>query len=307
MIYYFLVILSCLLTSGQMGFTKAYSAKYGDGMRAVYRNSVLSGLAFVVIMAVKDLITQNEFKMTGFSFVIAIIFALINAVCILFLFGGFKHGEVSRVVLFTNLGCLMVPTIFGFFYLSETVTLGKVICLVLIAGALLVNLDFKAKGSNKKAILYYVVIFIMNGLACVVLTIHQNNKWGYVPTNEDDLTTTIMFLYALMCLCVLGFLYGFRPVKESDTGKVENMPLCIGLSAGNGLLYGIATLLQTVALGFIPASVQYPLLTGGGVVLGGLLGTLFGEKIDKKFALSCVLVIAGTIALGLPFLDFAIL
>ncbi|MBR4072220.1 MAG: hypothetical protein IKK26_06675 [Clostridia bacterium] len=299
MIYYFLVILSCILTSCQMGFTKAYSAKYGDGMRAVYRNSVLSGLAFVIIMGVKDLITRNPFEMTGFSFVIAIIFALINAICIIFLFGGFKNGEVSRVVLFTNLGCLMVPTIFGFFYSGEPVTLGKIICLVLITCALLVNLDFKAKDSNKKAILYYIVIFIMNGLACVVLAIHQKNKWGFVPTNEDDLTTMIMFLYAVICLCVLGYLYGFRPVKESDTGKVENMPLCIGLSAGNGVLYGVATLLQTISLAFIPTSVQYPLLTGGGVVLGGLLGVVFGEKIDKKFAISCVLVIAGTICLGI--------
>ena len=170
---------------------------------------------------------------------------------------------------------------------------------MLITCALLVNLDFKAKDSNKKAILYYIVIFIMNGLACVVLAIHQKNKWGFVPTNEDDLTTMIMFLYAVICLCVLGYLYGFRPVKESDTGKVENMPLCIGLSAGNGVLYGVATLLQTISLAFIPTSVQYPLLTGGGVVLGGLLGVVFGEKIDKKFAISCVLVIAGTICLGI--------
>jgi aconitate hydratase len=38
---------------------------------------------------------------------------------------------------------------------------------------------------------------------------------------------------------------------------------------------------------------------GGGVVLGGLLGMVFGEKVDKRFIISCVLVIAGTICLGI--------
>lgn len=298
MINYILVILSCLLSSCQMGFTKAYSSKYGDSMRAVYRSSVLSGLAYVVIMGVRDIITKNPFEMTGFSFVMAIIFALINAVCIIFLFGGFKNGEVSRVILFTNLGSLMIPTIFGFFYSNEPVTAGKIICLVLIAAALFVNLDFKAKGGNNKAILYYLVIFIMNGLAGITMAIHQKNTWGFAITNEDDLTTMIMFLYAIMCLSVLGFLFGFMPVKEEDSKKVENMPLCIGLSAGNGLLYGVATLLSAMALMYIPTSVQYPLLTGGGVVLGGLVGRVFGEKIDVKFLISCALVIAGTVALG---------
>ena len=298
MINYILVILSCLLSSCQMGFTKAYSSKYGDSMRAVYRSSVLSGLAYVVIMGVRDIITKNPFEMTGFSFVMAIIFALINAVCIIFLFGGFKNGEVSRVILFTNLGSLMIPTIFGFFYSNEPVTAGKIICLVLIAAALFVNLDFKAKGGNNKAILYYLVIFIMNGLAGITMAIHQKNTWGFAITNEDDLTTMIMFLYAIMCLSVLGFLFGFMPVKEEDSKKVDNMPLCIGLSAGNGLLYGVATLLSAMALMYIPTSVQYPLLTGGGVVLGGLVGRVFGEKIDVKFLISCALVIAGTVALG---------
>ena len=297
MIYYILVVLSCLLSASQMGFTKAYSAKYGDSMRAVYRCSTLSGVAFVIMMGLKDIITGNPFQMTGFSFVIAIVFALINAVCIIFLFGGFKHGEVSRVILFTNLGSLMIPTIYGFFT-GEAVTVGKIVCLVLIAAALLVSIDFKAKGGNGKAVLYYAVIFIMNGLAGITMAVHQKNIWGFSITNEDDLTTMIMFLYALMCLCVLGFLYGFMPVKKEDTGKIENVPLCIGLSAGNGVLYGVATLLSAVALAFIPTSVQYPLLTGGGVVLGGIVGMFFGEKVDLRFLLSCIFVILGTVALG---------
>jgi multidrug transporter EmrE-like cation transporter len=299
MINYILVILSCLLSASQMGFSKAYSAKYGDGMRAVYRCSTLSGIAFVVIMGIKDLITKNPFEMTGFSFVIAMVFALINAVCIIFLFGGFKHGEVSRVILFTNLGSLMIPTIFGFF-IGEGVTVGKIICLVLITASLFTSINFKTKGGSNKAILYYAVIFIMNGLAGITMAIHQKRIGGFAITNEDDLTTMVMLLYAIMCLCVLGYLYGFMPVKEEDTKKIDNLPLCIGLSAGNGLLYGVATLLSAVALAAIPASVQYPLLTGGGVVLGGLVGRVFGEKIDVKFLISCVLVLAGTIALGIP-------
>ncbi len=298
MINYVFVILSCLMRACQIGTSKAYSVKYGTENRAVYRCAAISGFSFVAFMCIKAFISQTPFKMTWFSFVLAIILGIINAACIIFIYGGYKYGQVSRVTLFMNLGILLIPTIFGFFYSNEPVTLGKIICLVLVSGALLLNLDLKAKDSSKKAIAFYVVIFAMNGLACVAQSIHQKNIWGFTPASENDFITVMMFFYAVISIMFLGFIYAFKPVKQEDTKKVDNLPFCIGIASADGILAGSGVLFSTISLAYIPASVQNPLITGGGVILGGIVGRVFGEKIDLKFVISAILVIVGTICLG---------
>lgn len=296
---YILIVLACLLSSCQMGFTKGYSAKYGDGMRAVYRFSCLSGIVYAVLMTVKSLIMKEALTMTGFSFIIAVVFALINAVCILFMFGAFENGEASKVVLFSNLGLLVLPTLFGFsgiLYPREEVNSGKIICLILVAAALFVNIDLKAKSGNaKKALVFYLVLFVMNGLAGITQAYHQSKLGVYDCADENSLMIMIMLLYAVMCFIVLTVLR----IKNGKGEKIDNLPLCIGLAAGNGMLYGVSNLLTTISLATIDASIQYPILTGGAIVLGGLIGKIFGESLNWKFAVSSVLVILGTCAMWL--------
>lgn len=297
---YILIVLACLLSSCQMGFTKGYSAKYGDGMRAVYRFSCLSGIVYAVLMTVKSLIMKEALAMTGFSFIIAVVFALINAVCILFMFGAFENGEASKVVLFSNLGLLILPTLFGFsgiLYPKEEVNSGKIICLILVALALFVNIDLKAKGgkNGKKALLFYFVLFVMNGLAGITQAYHQSKLDEYKCADENSLMIMIMLLYAVMCLIVLTVIR----IKDGKGEKIVNLPLCVGLAAGNGMLYGISNLLTTISLATIDASIQYPILTGGAIVLGGLIGKIFGERITWKFYVSSALAVLGTCAMWL--------
>ena len=126
------------------------------------------------------------------------------------------------------------------------------------------------------------------------MSVHQKTD-TYSKVSENNLTTLLMLCYGVLCLTVVIFLR----IKDGKRAKTENKPLFLTLSAGNGLLFGIATMLNVIALAYIPSSVQYPLSSGSAIIFGGLIGLLFKEKITAKFIIATVLVIIGTIALGI--------
>ena len=63
--------------------------------------------------------------------------------------------------------------------------------------------------------------------------------------------------------------------------------------------YGVGNLLAVICLLHIEPSFQYPIVTGGGIILAGLGGLFFREKITWRFLVSCALVMAGTVAMAL--------
>ena len=104
-----------------------------------------------------------------------------------------------------------------------------------------------------------------------------------------------MLCYGIICLAIVVFLR----IKEGKGKKTENKPLFLLLSSGNGLLFGIATILNVIALSSIPSSIQYPLSSGSGIFFGGVVGLFFREKITLRLIISMTLVVLGTVALGL--------
>ena len=54
---------------------------------------------------------------------------------------------------------------------------------------------------------------------------------------------------------------------------------------------------MAIGLLHIETSAQFPILTGGSLVVAGIVGLFFGEKITRRFLLSAALVLAGTLLL----------
>ncbi|MBQ8141293.1 MAG: hypothetical protein IJ038_06350 [Clostridia bacterium] len=288
MFYYLLLFGACTLSCIQVMFQKATVKRYGSGLINTYRAGVISAIVFLLIMfAVGKRIT-----LTPFSFGLAIFFALINIVCIYFAFSVMKIGILSRYSLFLNLGGLVIPFIYGVLFNGDPLTAGKIICLVLVIAALMLNIDFKSKDS-KKAIIYYLVVFCLNGLACVTLAFHQNNPWNFEIISSESFTMLYMVIYGLMSLAI----YIAMSIKAGKQEPIEKKWLYIGLTGGSGVLYGFANLTSTICLLHVEPSMQYPIMTGGAIVLAGIAGLFFKEKITWKYIVSCILVIVGTTAI----------
>ena len=73
----------------------------------------------------------------------------------------------------------------------------------------------------------------------------------------------------------------------------------LGISAGNGVLNRVGNYLLVVALVHLDASVQYPLITGGVMIVSTLICLLRGTKPSRKELLSVAIAFLGMLALFL--------
>lgn len=74
-------------------------------------------------------------------------------------------------------------------------------------------------------------------------------------------------------------------------------PKAFIFSFGSGALSQVANFLLLIALTVLPASVQYPFVTGGIMVISTIISAICGQKPSKKEILSVVLAFVGILAL----------
>ena len=89
---------------------------------------------------------------------------------------------------------------------------------------------------------------------------------------------------------------GAKTETESQTPakKVKILPVVVVLAA-YALCNGISYTLQLLSAGKVPASVMYPMMTGGSVVLTAVAGLVFfHEKPDKISLIGLILSFAAT-------------
>ena len=139
-----------------------------------------------------------------------------------------------------------------------------------------------------------LLVFFMNGFVSILSKLHQIET-GY-PTVDNNsfvfLTNTINGLFSAAALFALTLAKREGP-KLHAAFKPWMLLLCVVVYAAcNGLSY----LLQLLAAAStMPASVQYPMMTGGSVVLTALAGYLFfGEKQSRHALIGTVLAFAAT-------------
>ena len=122
----------------------------------------------------------------------------------------------------------------------------------------------------------------MNGFVSVISKLHQIEKVQAVVDNNSFVFWMNLFTGTASGIVLLAVCLKKRalPVLSDGFGKSKLFVSVILYAVFSGTAY----LLQLIVAGTdIPASVQYPFLTGGSVVLSAVCGKiLFGEKLTRR-------------------------
>jgi len=282
--YIALVFLATLLFSVQFVFNDVYQRGEGASVVTAMLFSIMTGLAgcMMLILTNADVFQYSFFSM-GISFLAAAKNVLSAYLSIIVL----SRTNLSLYSLYSMLGGMLLPFGYAIAFENEPLTWPKIICILLIMASLFIGLQGKeSKPEEKKQqtplLPFYLGIFVMNGLSGVFSTIHQRAGEIAVSSSAYSLMERgwgIVIAVIVLLICRL----------RGQNIRLHKPVRAIGSSAGYGLITTFANLILLIALLHIDASVQYPIVTGGVIVLSLMWDWIFGKK-PNRFAVSAAAV-----------------
>lgn len=282
--YYGMVTLSVIMFSVQFLFQQVFERSYGNHAKSVFVFSAGSGLVGTVFCLA---INGFSLEYSHFSMLMAVWTALNG---LLFTFCSLKALDkinLSLYSIFSMLGGMALPFLFGILFYREECTPGKCVCFGMIVLALFLTLK-KGKTQSKYDVLYYIGIFVLNGMSGVLSKIFQEAPFEKVSeTGYSVLTALVGFLISLMML------WFYRSGKEKLNVKAWLSML------GYGVLNRAGNLILLIALAVLPASAQYPFVTGGVMIGSTVISCFTSNKPDKKEIGAVCLAFIGIMALVL--------
>lgn len=280
--YYGLIMIAVLMFSMQFLFNQRFQKEYGSGLKPL--------LVFVLgynVAGLLVLLIVNGFRVefTPFTLLLAFLWSLNSLVLSFCSFKAFEKVNLSVYSLFSQLGGMMLPFFAGVLLFDERLTAGSIICFVLV----LISLLFTVKrGNGGSYLIYYAGIFLLNGMSGVL------SKWfaaaPYEKTSSAGYSILSAAVAAALSAIVLLFIRGDR-LKLSVRGATNML--------GYGVLNKIGNFLLLIALAHLPASVQYPMVTGGVMICSTVICFFTHQKPGKREIASLVLSFVGILALVL--------
>lgn len=281
--YYGLIILSVLMFGGCYALQDAYRNMRGSKLNISMENSFVGSVAGFVVLLI-----FNGFKIefTPFTLLIALL-ASLNGIA--FAFCSFKALDtinLSLFSLFSMLGGMVLPFLQGIIFYGEKLTLAKILCFLLIGTALSLTVT---RNEKKKGSIYYAGVFVLNGMSGVLSKIFTSSPF--------EKTSSLGYsIWLSICMAVTSGLILLILLRKQKA----QTPYCLkafGISATQGSVNRIANFLLVVALAHVDASAQYPMVTGGVMIVSTLLCFFGPRKPSKKELISVALAFIGMLTL----------
>lgn len=279
MLYYLLLILATVLFAFQFFFNQQFQRLRGNTLEA---SLVFSTYVHGVICLMMLCINGFVWRWSWFSAGMALIRAVMDVAFVYCSIQSLACANLSVYSNFSMLGGMLLPFVYGIVFAGEPVTVPKCLCCLLISLALF--LTVQPGKHSRKSVFYYFAVFALNGLYGVVAALHQK-----LP----ELAVDSQSFSAMSSLFTVAIAVGISLLKQKKFPVLRKPEVkFVGLF---GIFCGMGNLLALIALKHLNASVQYPIITGGTMVVSTLICLLNKEKLTKREILATAIAFGATV------------
>lgn len=282
---YILVLISTMLLACNFAVSKRYQLNEGACMETGLRFNMFLGLTTGVIFFA---LSGFRVEFSWFSLLMALGMSSCAAAYTILGFSVMKAGNMAVYTLFLMSGGMILPYIYGVAFLDESLTVLRILGLLFILGAVVLT-NKSDRPVPKKILLLCVAIFVFNGFVSIFSKAHQISQ-RYAAVNSIDFV-----LYTGIVKFVLSFVILLFCKKERQVwsfSKKSSLLLAVGSAALSGVSYSF----QLIGAKELPATVLYPMITGGAVIFSAVSGRVFfKEKPTKAQLISIILCFIGTL------------
>lgn len=275
--YLIMIIIATVMFSFQFILNDGFRREDGSSFISSLKFTLYSSIAGIIVLLV---INKLHVEARMFSVLTACVYSIVFIALNYSSIKAFEQANLSVYSVFSMIGGMVLPFLYGIMSGEEFKAI-RLICLLLITMSVVMSI--KKEEQSKKATKYYIMVFILNGLVGVISKFHQS----YTDLCADSgsfmiITKIITAVFSAGLLC-----------SSKKRSFIVNGKALI-YSALYAVLNSIGNLLLLVSLLHLPASVQYPVVTGGVIVISTVIVIARKEKITKKEILAACIAFFAT-------------
>ncbi len=290
--YIALICFATFLFSVQFVFNDVYQRGEGANVVTAMLFSGLTGIAGIIMLVLTN---GDAFQYSLFSMLLAFLSAAKNVLSAYLSIMVLSRANLSVYSLYSMLGGMLLPFGYAILFCGEPLTWQKCVCTVLVMGALLLGLRGKDSVPEEKRqqgspLPWYLGVFVMNGLSGVFSTIHQRAGEIAVSASAYSLMERV---WGLLIVAVVLLVCRSR----GQDIRLQKPLRSIGSTVGFGVITTLANLILLIALLHVDASIQYPIVTGGVIVLSLMWDWILGKKPNRYAVGAAAVSFAGLLFL----------
>ena len=283
---YLYLTLAVVLVAGTNILGKLYNQKNAGGAGAApLYTLILVSAAFVFWLCAFIFKPQYDMAVLPYAVIFSLCYVFANAGLIYAL----KYGSVTFTSLFGKMSLILVA-VWGFFFWNEGLTPLSFIGLILCALSVFLCLYKGREGRGVNLYwLFFVLLFLLGNAGCSIAQKTQQMNF------DGKYGAFMMLLSTGMSVIICAFIYLFSDRCGIAATKSLYIPTVAGLmSAGMNLLVII------LATSSLSASLVYPTLASGGLILVSVFGIfIFREKMSPRGFVGVALGLIATAILSL--------
>lgn len=264
---YIYLIITVILISSQ-NVTSKECMKRNPGVNVYIYSAVLTFTALLFF------VVNSKFKLSFEPAVIpySVGFAVSYATSLAGNVMAIRKGPLSLTSLVLSYS-LIIPTLYGIFFLGNKPTLFSYVGIVLLLISLyMINIKDEDMKFTPSWIFFVVLSFVGNGMCSTIQTIQQR-VFEKAYKNEF----MVVALAVVVIILLVAGIFGTKDKKDRKT-----FTDCLPYAPIQGLVNGIVNYFVMVLTSLIAPAIMFPTISAGGIVCTFILSvTVYKEKLTK--------------------------